>query len=48
MNEPSPETPRPEDEELAPFGSWPKMYGLVLGVLVVEIVLLTLFTRAFS
>lgn len=44
LTEPVAEVP----EEAPPLGSWPKMYAVVLGVLVVDIVLLTVFTRVFS
>jgi hypothetical protein len=38
---------RPEEGGRPPLGSWPRLYALVIGVLVVEIALLTLLSRAF-
>lgn len=38
----------PDDERRPPLGSWPRLYAVVLGTLVLLIVLFTLFTRAFS
>ena len=35
-------------DDRPPLGAWRRMYGVVLAVLVVEIILLTVFTRAFS
>ncbi len=46
---PSNDTPdEAQFEEPAPLGSWPRVYAVVIAVLVIEIVLLTVFTRAFS
>ena len=38
----------PTDESRPPLGSWPRMYALVLGNLVVLIVIFYAFTRAFD
>ena len=35
-------------EEAPPLGSWRRVYAFVLGVLVVETLLLTLFTKIFE
>ncbi len=35
-------------DEAPPLGRWSRIYLLVLGVLVVEIVLFTLFTKVFE
>lgn len=35
-------------EEAPPLGSWRRMYALVLGVLLLETLLLTLFTKIFD
>ena len=37
-----------ETEETPPLGSWRRMYALVLGVLLVETILFTLFTKMFE
>ncbi len=36
------------EEEAPPLGSWRRMYALLLGVLVVETLLFTLFTKIFE
>ena len=36
------------EEEAPPLGSWRRMYALVLGVLVAETLLFTLFTKIFE
>ncbi len=35
-------------EEAPPLGSWRRVYAVVLGVLVVETLLFTLFTKIFQ
>ncbi len=35
-------------EEAPPLGSWRRMYAVVLGVLLVETLLFTLFTKIFE
>lgn len=42
-----PETEDPADKR-PPLGSWPRLYALVLGNLVVLILLFTLFTAYFD
>jgi len=37
----------PEEDPRPPLGSWPRLYSLVIAVLVVEIALLWLLSRAF-
>jgi len=37
-----------EPEERPPLGSWPRLYALVIGALVLDVVLFYLFTRTFS
>jgi len=50
MNLPHEETPAKVVVEEAPpiLGSWRNFYALVLGVLVLDILMLYLFTRLFS
>ena len=38
----------PKAEERPPLGSWVRMYAVVLGVLLVQILVFHLFTRAFE
>jgi hypothetical protein len=37
----------PEEDFRPPTGSWPRLYALVVSVLLVEIVLLWLLSRSF-
>jgi hypothetical protein len=39
---------QPTDESRPPLGSWPRMYALVLGNLVILIVIFYAFTRVFD
>jgi hypothetical protein len=39
--------PREEGEFRPPTGSWPRLYALVVAVLVVEVMLLWVLSRAF-
>ncbi|MGO8971543.1 MAG: hypothetical protein ACLQDQ_18450 [Myxococcaceae bacterium] len=40
--------PGPVDDIPPPLGTWRRLYAVVLGVLVLEIVLLALLARAFG
>ena len=49
---PDPPTPtdgsRESSDERPPLGTWRRMYALVLGALVLEVLLFYLFTRIFE
>jgi hypothetical protein len=48
MTEEPPRDPAPRDEPPPALGSWPRLYAVVLANLVVMIVLLVWFTKAFE
>ena len=48
MSEPQEDRHEGADQEPPPLGSWKRMYVLVLGVLVAEIFLFSVFTWVFK